>query len=144
MFWNFYGNISQCDLLDKIGKLKDTIVSGPKIGIESLSIMKTHLMIKYSSAPDYTAHIILFIYSLAQYQLLHDGHCGGSGWTPPHTNQSTVDDCLKECKSRDDVKFFAYVKDSGRCACYKTECLSDGKFMDHKAYEIVENGNNYL
>ena len=61
-------------------------------------------------------------------------------------NQATIDDCLKECISRNDVKFFAYVP-GRQCACYKTECLSDGKYLDHKAYEIVEDemlGTNFL
>ena len=95
-------------------------------------------------APDYKAHIIIFIYSLDQYRFLHKGHCGGSGYIPPNANPATIDDiddCLKECKCRKDVKFFAYAP-SGKCACYKTECLDDGNYLDHKAYEIVEDGDS--
>ena len=65
--------------------------------------------------------------------------------------KATIDDCLKECKSRKDGKFFAYVPSSDAtkrvCACYKTECLNDGKYLDHMAYEINEDensGTNYL
>ena len=84
---------------------------------------------------------LILVYCLGKYRYLHEGHCAGSGYTPPNTNQATIDDCLKECKTRNDVKYFAYVP-GRQCACYKTECLSDGGHMDHKAYEIVEDGNS--
>ena len=92
------------------------------------------------------------MYSLGQYQYLHQGHCGGvSGHIQTNTIQETIDDCLKECKCKKDAKFFAYVPSSDAtkrvCACYKMECLDDGKYMDHTAYEINEDGNtckNYL
>ena len=107
----------------------------------------------YSSAPDFKALIIQLINSIGQYRYIHQGHCGGSGHTPPNTLQAFIEDCLIECKSRKDVKFFSYVSayafmlPGGTCACYKTECLSDGKYKDHKAYEIVDDGmsgTNYL
>ena len=75
-----------------------------------------------------------------RFKLLHQGHCGGSGYTTPNTDKPTIDDCRIECASRDGVKYFAY-KSKSTCACYKTECYYDGQYMDHIAYEIIESGS---
>jgi len=84
------------------------------------------------------AFVLILSPAEGQHQYLHEGHCGGSGYLYPNTNEATIDDCRNECKSRDaDAKFFAYVPGS-TCACYKTECNYDGQHLDHKAYEILE------
>jgi len=72
-----------------------------------------------------------------EYKFLHQGHCTGSPnpYVSPHTNQKTIKDCANECASRIGVKYFAY-KPEGNCACYARECKYDGKYLDHKAYEI--------
>ena len=77
--------------------------------------------------------------SLGRFKFLHQGHCGGTGYVLPNTVEETIDDCRKECESRDEVKYFAYVSKS-TCACYKTECYFDGQHMDHIAYEILDSG----
>ena len=104
------------------------------------SCVFTQILLLYSSAPDYKSCIILFCLVSGKYRYLHEGHCGGSGWIPGNTIEATIDDCRKKCNSRgDDVKFFAYVPGS-TCACYKTECLNDDLYLDHDAYEILEDG----
>lgn len=80
---------------------------------------------------------------VGKFKFLHKGHCGGSGYVSPNTNQESIDDCRKECESRADVKYFAY-KSGNVCKCYTTECTPDGQNLDYMAFEILESGKTIL
>ena len=80
---------------------------------------------------------------LGKIKFLHKGLCGpDSGWLSPNSIQESIDDCRKECSSRAEVNYFAYANKKGNnCACYKTDCNSDGEHLDFMFYEILESGN---
>ena len=89
---------------------------------------------------------------LGQIKPLHKGHCGNDGgYLPPNTNQESAYDCRDECLSRTKYPgYFAYkaatsVTDTV-CACYTRAggCYSDGKHLDHLAYEILDSGQQFL
>ena len=83
----------------------------------------------------------MFLY-VGKFKFLHQGHCGGSGYVSPNTNQESIDDCRIECESRTEVKYFAY-KSGSICRCYTTECISDGQNLEYMAFEILESGNKF-
>ena len=80
---------------------------------------------------------------VGMFKFLHQGHCGGSGYVSPNTNQESIDDCRKECESRNEVKYFAY-KSGSMCRCYTTECTADEQNLDYMAFEILDSGNPIL